>query len=208
VCPGARPYAVLVLLLPLAARRIPGLKRILDLFDGSWQRALDGAGIRTGDLVAARANWVSRAHADRPSSVSQALTHLPSEAWDSIALDDDERLLVLRDGPDELLFEQAVGLACALSASLDWLGGLDHNPGTPPSASAALDGGRVRAARLRAAVSEQELARSLGWPVAAARRLVRGSAHPTLGEAAIVARTLRCSIDDLCWASPRESAAA
>jgi hypothetical protein len=153
--------------------RLPRLPEIHRVFPtGKWRRALGEAAVTETELHEVRS------------------ARIPG------AQDAEEGTLV----PDrtELPLSQAARLAADLGCSLDWLAGRTAVRGQPSDPNTRLDPGVLLRRRREAQVPEAKLRAAAGLNLSRYRRIVRGSAEPTLGELAVIAGVLDIQIHSLC----------
>lgn len=178
-----------------ARERIPGLKRIMQLYKRSWIAAVTAANITDSDLAVARASWAKVLDEDPlEASVIETLRTLPAEVWQRLGLLPYEEALVRDQGAGQLLFSQAAALAQQLGVGLDWLAGASTHHGEPPL-DTTFDAARLRAVRVGSGKSIAAVAKGAVLSSAHVRRVLAGSFEPTLDEAGRIARTLAASLD-------------
>lgn len=181
--------------------RIPGIGPLYRYYGkgrAKFQQALADARLNPVEIAAARAKRLLAgiqlpAHTDAPKA--ELLQHAPTELA-AAGVTAESRKLVDAHGFGPLPISQAAAVARLLECALDWLAGCSLHRGEPPTGS-RLDTILVSSLAKDRGVSSRELREALSLPTGPFRRIMSGSAEPTLAEVAAIAACLHRRTDEI-----------
>lgn len=175
---------------------------------GGWPQAIAATHIDPAELAEAqRKLFASRplewGAPEAPDGPRVVLAALDPDDFVELGLKRKQTAQLVKHGFGMLRLSEAAALAHTLGGSLNWLAEQDHEPGEPCGPGLRLDGERVRARREQLGASDAELRDLTSRTVGEWRAMLRGDDDPELREVRDIAKSLECTVEELCSAAQR-----
>jgi hypothetical protein len=162
----------------------------------SWPEAVAAADLSDAEIAGARAAWLPQVP-PAGETVAERLLALDEASLRDLGITARQRDQLVATRCRQMPLPTAVSLARLLNGSLEWLAGVDPEPGEPPAKDARLDGAALRKLRALRAVHEDGLRRRAKLTLSQWRRALAGSYPLRIDQLLLISAGLECRLEQL-----------